>query len=176
MSIVELGALGEFIGSIAVLITLIYLTVQIRQNTLSLDENRRLAMAEAAQARTDLGVRLLLAGGEPHYGEVLRVARANVDMDSAQQGSARSYYSAYMRHMENLYYQHRQGFLDEYHSKQLPHLVTLMFYGDGFFDVFWEGVTSNAKNGVGVFSPEFVNYVNSSKEVRDTELEPGARF
>ena len=33
MSITELGALGEFIGSIAVLITLIYLSVQVRQNT-----------------------------------------------------------------------------------------------------------------------------------------------
>ena len=32
MTIFELGALGEFIGSLAVLITLIYLAVQIRQN------------------------------------------------------------------------------------------------------------------------------------------------
>jgi len=33
MTIQELGALGEFVGSIAVLITLIYLSVQVRQNT-----------------------------------------------------------------------------------------------------------------------------------------------
>ena len=33
MTISELGSLGEFIGSIAVLITLIYLAVQVRQNT-----------------------------------------------------------------------------------------------------------------------------------------------
>ena len=33
LTIAELGALGEFIGSIAVLITLIYLAVQIRQNS-----------------------------------------------------------------------------------------------------------------------------------------------
>jgi len=33
MTIVELGAIGEFAGSIAVLITLIYLAVQVRQNT-----------------------------------------------------------------------------------------------------------------------------------------------
>ena len=32
MTIFELGALGEFVGSMAVLITLVYLTVQIRQN------------------------------------------------------------------------------------------------------------------------------------------------
>ena len=33
MSISELGSLGEFISSIAVLVTLIYLALQIRQNT-----------------------------------------------------------------------------------------------------------------------------------------------
>jgi len=33
MTIAELGSVGEFIGSIAVLITLIYLAIQVRQNT-----------------------------------------------------------------------------------------------------------------------------------------------
>jgi len=33
LTIVELGAIGEFVGSIAVLITLIYLAIQVRQNT-----------------------------------------------------------------------------------------------------------------------------------------------
>ncbi|TDJ25860.1 MAG: hypothetical protein E2O58_02205 [Gammaproteobacteria bacterium] len=33
MSIMELGALGEFLGSIGVIATLIYLAVQIRANT-----------------------------------------------------------------------------------------------------------------------------------------------
>jgi hypothetical protein len=33
MTIAELGSIGEFIGSIVVLITLIYLAIQVRQNT-----------------------------------------------------------------------------------------------------------------------------------------------
>ena len=33
MSIIELGALGEFIGAITVVVTLIYLAIQLRQNT-----------------------------------------------------------------------------------------------------------------------------------------------
>lgn len=33
MSIMELGALGEFVGAIAVIVTLVYLAVQLRQNT-----------------------------------------------------------------------------------------------------------------------------------------------
>ena len=33
MNIMELGALGEFVGSIGVILTLVYLAIQIRQNT-----------------------------------------------------------------------------------------------------------------------------------------------
>ena len=44
MTIIELGALGEFRGSIAVLATLVYLAVQIRQNTRTMDESKKLAV------------------------------------------------------------------------------------------------------------------------------------
>ena len=33
MTVVELGALGEFVGSIATIATLLYLALQVRQNT-----------------------------------------------------------------------------------------------------------------------------------------------
>ena len=33
MNIMELGAIGEFVGSIGVIVTLVYLAIQIRQNT-----------------------------------------------------------------------------------------------------------------------------------------------
>ena len=39
MSIMELGALGEFVGSIGVLATLIYLAIHMRQNTMAVRLN-----------------------------------------------------------------------------------------------------------------------------------------
>ncbi len=33
MTVVELGALGEFFGSIVIVVTLVYLAIQVRQNT-----------------------------------------------------------------------------------------------------------------------------------------------
>ncbi len=45
MSIVDLGALGEFVGAIAVVATLIYLTIQVRQSKEAMKENARLARA-----------------------------------------------------------------------------------------------------------------------------------
>ena len=46
-----IGAIGEIIGAIAVFLTLIYLAMQIRQNTHSMDESRKV---ELARNRTQL--------------------------------------------------------------------------------------------------------------------------
>ena len=56
-----LGSLGEFVGAIAVVATLVYLAIQVRHskeamegNTKSLEESRQLAIAESYQARTQM--------------------------------------------------------------------------------------------------------------------------
>ena len=50
MNIMELGALGEFVGSIGVIATLIYLAMQIRQNTLQQKQNELYSRAAAVNA------------------------------------------------------------------------------------------------------------------------------
>ena len=50
MTIMELGALGEFIGSIGVIVTLFYLAVQIRQNTAQQKKIELEARASAVNA------------------------------------------------------------------------------------------------------------------------------
>lgn len=54
MSIIELGALGEFIGSVAVLITLIYLAYQTRQNGMFLAQQTKAQTATMVQANMGL--------------------------------------------------------------------------------------------------------------------------
>lgn len=49
-TIQELGAAGEFVGAIGVVVTLIYLAYQIRQNTVQLEQNTRTARASAQNA------------------------------------------------------------------------------------------------------------------------------
>ena len=171
-----LGNYGEFFGAIAVVATLGYLAVQIRQNTRSLDEDRRHSIAQAAQQRTDLGVRLLLAGAESTFADALRRGRESDDLAPEFAGSARSYYGAYMRHVENLYYQFLEGFLDEYHSEQLPHMATFLFFKGGYFEEYWQAVTANAEAGRGVFNRDFVEYVNESRGLRDSSLGVESRF
>ena len=49
-SIQDLGAAGEFVGAIGVVVTLVYLAYQIRQNTVQLQQNTLTAKAAAQNA------------------------------------------------------------------------------------------------------------------------------
>lgn len=123
MSIMELGALGEFVGAIAVVVTLVYLAVQIRQNTRSMEESRRLALAQTYQMRADalaemmtraatseqlgpLIVKLVQAG----YPEDLRCFDA---LTPVELGVFRQWQIAQQMYWDNIYYQYQQGYLDK---------------------------------------------------------------
>ncbi len=58
MSLEDLGNLGEFVGAIAVVITLVYLALQIRQNTAHLSQNTRAVQLSALQANVESGNRV----------------------------------------------------------------------------------------------------------------------
>ena len=71
MNLDALGNLGDFIGGIGVLVTLIYLASQIRQNTSSVQQSNRIATAN-----TEISVR----GG---YGALNRMIIENADLAAA---------------------------------------------------------------------------------------------
>ena len=58
VSLQDLGNLGEVIGAIAVVITLVYLALQIRQNTLHLSQNTRTVQLSALEANLESGNRV----------------------------------------------------------------------------------------------------------------------
>ena len=49
MSIQDLGSLGELVAAVATLVTLLYLAMQIRHNTRSLDQSLENAVADGAR-------------------------------------------------------------------------------------------------------------------------------
>lgn len=51
MTISDLGAIGELIGSLAVLLTLIYLAIQVRHSRELLERQERLGLGQAYQAK-----------------------------------------------------------------------------------------------------------------------------
>ena len=129
MDIMELGALGEFLGAIGVMATLIYLAVQIKQNTHSMNESRKLALAQTYQMRADalqsmlvqsaasttigpLLVKLTSLGYPTDPGALERISRE-------ERGVFKQWQIAQKTHWDNMYYQYQQGFLDpEYYEDE----------------------------------------------------------
>ena len=123
MSIIELGALGEFVGAIAVVVTLVYLAVQIRQNTRAMEEGRRLALAQTYQMRADgLQNMLVHAADSEFIGPIIvRLTEEGYPTDisaldrlsAEDRGRFRQWHIAQHTHWDSMFYQYQQGFLEE---------------------------------------------------------------
>ncbi len=105
------------------IVTLIYLAVQVRQNTASLDAARRLALAQTYQIRSDaLQAMLVAASDSTHIGPIIikltesgypEDLRSLDTLTTEQRGRFRQWHIAQITHWDNLYYQYQQGFLDQ---------------------------------------------------------------
>ena len=101
-----LGNYGEFIGSIAVLVTLVYLAIQIRQNTRAMESTRRHELA-----RMDQDGLIAFAG---HAAVLSKINSEQMpEWDSpAEQEEAYWLVVAGFRSWENTIWQHENGFFD----------------------------------------------------------------
>ena len=123
MTIIELGALGELVGAIGVVLTLWYLAVQIRQNTHAMEETKRLALAQTYQLRADALQNMLVQAADSQFigplitkltqhgypEDVTALDRLTPD----ERGRFRQWQIAQQTHWDNLYFQYQQGYLDE---------------------------------------------------------------
>jgi hypothetical protein len=98
-----IGAVGEALGAIAVLVSLIYLARQIRQNTRMMKSTVRQQLAAASQESV-----LRVA----EHADVLAKALAGDDLTPAENIRVRLVIRATFRGYENYAYQHHQGLLD----------------------------------------------------------------
>ncbi len=123
MTIGELGALGEFIGAIAVVATLVYLAIQIRQNTHAMTESKRLALAQTYQMRANaLQTMLVQAAESERIGPIItKLTSAGYPDDltsldrlsATERGCFRQWQIAQQTHWDNMFYQYPQGYLDD---------------------------------------------------------------
>ncbi len=151
MSLSDLGNLGEFVSGLAVVISLLYLAVQIRQNTRSL-------RAGAHQSITS------------HIAELNRTIVENAEVARLMEVGLRdlmalspedrrrfnAYNSARFRHYDNLYYQYRAGTLEESQWSGLRNLLRFHLSQPGIVR-WWEEARA-------FYSPDFVAYVASLQD------------
>jgi hypothetical protein len=127
MNLQDWGAIGEVIGALAVVITLIYLAKQIRQNTHAMEEARRLALAQTYQMRSDALQAMLVDAADSEYigPIIIRLTGLGYPEDvtaldaltDAERGRFRMWQIAQQTHWDNMHYQYQQGYLDrEYYE------------------------------------------------------------
>ena len=127
MTLQDWGAIGEVIGAIAVVITLIYLAKEIRLNTHAMDEGRKLALAQTYQMRADaLQAMLVQAADSGNIGPIIvkltglgypEDVAALARLDENEWRRFRMWQIAQQTHWDNMHYQYQQGYLDrEYYE------------------------------------------------------------
>lgn len=77
MTIQDLGALGEFVGAIAVIITLIYLSIQTRLTRKAAEEAANFASQEALRAVPTMYARYRVLTSTPELAGIMVKARGD---------------------------------------------------------------------------------------------------
>jgi hypothetical protein len=127
MTFQDWGAIGEVIGALAVVVTLIYLAKQIRLNTHAMEEARRLALAQTYQMRSDaLQAMLVQAADSEHIGPIIikltelgypEDMNALDALSDPERRRFRMWQIAQQTHWDNMHFQFQQGYLDrEYYE------------------------------------------------------------
>ena len=103
-----IGAVGEIVGATAVVLTLIYLAVQVRLGT-------RATQAASFQAASALDQDFLLTlGKDPVTAQLWNTYLTDPESLSTDQSLQGLYlFISFLRRLENLYFQHRLGALSE---------------------------------------------------------------
>ena len=105
-----LGNYGEFMGSIAVLATLIYLAVQVRHSKELLETNQAISLSQVQQARADFGrEQFLLLSDSTHLASVV-AADLGIDETTVR---LQAYWGGYLVHADNMVYQYELGLVDD---------------------------------------------------------------
>jgi hypothetical protein len=103
LTIQDLGALGELLGSVAVLVTLIYLALQTRQNTMAIAAQLDATMLIARQESN------LSAATSPELGEALN--RQRIDGRAIERDRIQEFWTAQVLRWQWQFEHGRTGFL-----------------------------------------------------------------
>ena len=148
LTIQDLGALGELLGSIAVLATLVYLALQTRQNTMAIS-----AQLEAAAFGADQSLFLSVATSN-ELEEALAEDRT-IDMTTNQWRRA-TLFASLLNSGQWHIHQSRRGLLPTFHEAAAQNSVRSLFTTYRSFAAYWEGAKAN-------YLPKFVEWVEEQR-------------
>jgi len=131
-----IGALGEVLGALAVFATLIYLALQVKHSRRLLEENQRISLSQAYQARANMRMDTFKFGMEPHGGELLskymtekpedRMA-IHDELTPGEKFQIRCFYGMNLQAMDNTLYQAQLGLIDQSQMQKVGETIRLMY-------------------------------------------------
>ncbi len=148
LTIQDLGALGEFLGSIAVLVTLVYLAFQTRQNTMAIG-----AQLDAA-ALGSIQNSILTAATSNELGELM--AEDSTADVTANQLRLNTYWTSVILAFQWQFRQARRGLLPSFDEAGLGRAVGGMFRAFRSLEGWWEAVKSG-------YPSDFVEWVEEQR-------------
>ena len=150
--------LGELISVIAVVISLIYVGIGVRQNTLAVKSSTLQAIAE-----NQLEVHSILASNGDLANIVFSGATGTGSNDGVEKFRFTSWMHMAMRSMENAYFQYHEGTLDQRNWNALCRQYLPILHS-GFNKTYWK------ERGF-MFSEDFKNFID--KELMSTSMPEG---
>ena len=149
MTFSEIGALGEFIAAIAVLITLIYLAVQIKHTQLAVS-------AHTHQALNDISIHLYTTAAtcETLANAIAASVNEDVELTDTQILQCRSFWTAMIRNAENMHYQFKTGLLGEERIRISAEVLKRHMKRNKHFQQLWNSLDMSLR-------PEFKVWIES---------------
>ena len=150
MTIMELGALGEFVGAFAVVATLAYLAVQVRHSKSALNTN-----SQETRAATTLAI---LESEMFFQSQILRYAGTWEKVligeplpDGEEKRRGVILYNMLLTQYENRYHQYKSGYLDG-----MPDIESMVAFP--IYDVWRLSAGASSR------SPDYLEYIDGLRE------------
>ena len=154
MTLEQLASIGEIIGGFAVVISLVYLAIQIRLNT----EAERTSTYQSIVS--DFGSMNNTMASNPELSHLFVQAMEDyLQLSADQKARISQIFFQCFRYFENMFYQHHKGYLDDEVWIGWKRLM-LTYYSSPGFQTWWEHRRD-------VFSEPFANFLETEKLDRE---------
>lgn len=163
MTLIELAAVAEVVSAVAVVVTLIYLAIQVRHSKESLDANTK---AMHGQVISDVTknvqdhMSMVVQGHD--IAEILKKLGSEKEMDPDSALLLDMFLTAVFVARQNEYFQWKQGLLDDSVFRSLHH-ITRTILGAPSGKYWWQN------EGRQLMSPEFVKFTDHLIEQGSSE-------
>ncbi len=150
-----IGALAELAGAVAVVLSLVYLAIQIRQNTAQMERTERASTGAAYQELiSSMQAQLQPAAQQADLSEIIRRGlEDSMALDEAELFRFNWLMGGQINCYENAYYQYQHGVVSEERWQRMLNELNYFVSSPGYAD-WWDGYAKST------LSPDMVKIVD----------------